>query len=62
MDWRYYAEKLRKARFDLDESEIKPYLPLERIIEAAFYVRIGCSGSPSRHATTCRSIRRTCAF
>jgi len=36
-DWRYYAEKLRKARFDLDESEIKPYLPLERIIEAAFY-------------------------
>ncbi|TMJ03254.1 MAG: M3 family metallopeptidase [Alphaproteobacteria bacterium] len=37
-DWRYYAEKLRKARFDLDESEIKPYLPLERIIEAAFYV------------------------
>jgi peptidyl-dipeptidase Dcp len=36
-DWRYYAETLRKARFDLDESEIKPYLPLERIIEAAFY-------------------------
>src|SRR5438270_7176668 len=36
-DWRYYAEKLRKARFDLDESEIKPYLPLDAIIEAAFY-------------------------
>jgi peptidyl-dipeptidase Dcp len=36
-DWRYYAEKLRKARFDLDESEIKPYLALESIIEAAFY-------------------------
>ena len=36
-DWRYYAEKLRKARFDLDESEIKPYLRLESIIEAAFY-------------------------
>jgi peptidyl-dipeptidase Dcp len=36
-DWRYFAEKLRKARFDLDESEIKPYLPLERMIEAAFY-------------------------
>ncbi|HMK79712.1 MAG TPA: M3 family metallopeptidase [Xanthobacteraceae bacterium] len=36
-DWRYYAEKLRKARYDLDESEIKPYLPLDRIIEAAFY-------------------------
>jgi peptidyl-dipeptidase Dcp len=36
-DWRYFAEKLRKARYDLDESEIKPYLPLDSIIEAAFY-------------------------
>jgi len=35
-DWRYYAEKLRKARYDLDEAEIKPYLQLDRIIEAAF--------------------------
>ena len=36
-DWRYFSEKLRKARYDLDEAEIKPYLPLESIIEAAFY-------------------------
>src|SRR5262249_38273192 len=36
-DWRYFSEKLRKARYDLDESEIKPYLPLENMIEAAFY-------------------------
>lgn len=36
-DWRYYAEKLRKAEFDLDETEVKPYLPLDNIIEAAFY-------------------------
>ena len=36
-DWRYYAEKLRKARYDLDEAEIKPYLQLDRLIEAAFY-------------------------
>ncbi len=35
-DWRYYAEKLRKARYDLDEAEIKPYLQLDRIIAAAF--------------------------
>jgi peptidyl-dipeptidase Dcp len=35
-DWRYYAEKLRKARYDLDEAEIKPYFQLEKIIEAAF--------------------------
>ncbi len=35
-DWRYYAEKLRKARYDLDEAEIKPYFQLDKIIEAAF--------------------------
>jgi peptidyl-dipeptidase Dcp len=36
-DWRYYAEKVRAAEFDLDEAEIKLYLPLDRMIEAAFY-------------------------
>lgn len=35
-DWRYYAEKVRKARFDLDEAELRPYLQLENMIEAAF--------------------------
>jgi peptidyl-dipeptidase Dcp len=35
-DWRYYTEKLRKAKFDLDEAEIKPYFQLDKIIEAAF--------------------------
>jgi peptidyl-dipeptidase Dcp len=36
-DWRYYAEKLRKARHDLDEADLKPYLQLDNIIAAAFY-------------------------
>jgi peptidyl-dipeptidase Dcp len=36
-DWRYYAEKLRQERCDVDEAEIKPYLNLDRMIEAAFY-------------------------
>ncbi len=36
-DWRYYAEKLRLRRCDVDEAAIKPYLNLERMIEAAFY-------------------------
>jgi peptidyl-dipeptidase Dcp len=35
-DWRYYAEKRRKAEFDLDEAEIKPFFQLDRMIEAAF--------------------------
>ena len=36
-DWRYLAEKRRKAEFDFDEGETKPYLQLDRIIEAAFH-------------------------
>jgi len=36
-DWRYYAEKLRHARYDFDESEIKPYLQLDKVIDAAFF-------------------------
>jgi peptidyl-dipeptidase Dcp len=36
-DWRYYAEKLRQRVCDFDEATIKPYLSLERMIEAAFY-------------------------
>lgn len=35
-DWRHYAEKLRRAEHDLDESEIKAYLPLDSVITAAF--------------------------
>jgi peptidyl-dipeptidase Dcp len=37
-DWRYYAEKVRKAKFDIDEGLIKPYLQLEHVIAAAFDV------------------------
>ena len=37
-DWRYYFEKARKAKFDLDESQVRPYLKLENVREGAFYV------------------------
>jgi len=36
-DWRYYAEKLRLARYDFDENEIKPYLELGKVLDAAFH-------------------------
>ena len=36
-DYRYYAEKVRKARYDLDENEIKPYLQLDRLREGMFW-------------------------
>lgn len=35
-DWHYYAERRREAEHDLDEAEIKPYLQLDRMIDAAF--------------------------
>ena len=36
-DWRYLAEKRRRQEFDFDEGELKPYLSLDRMIEAAFH-------------------------
>ena len=35
-DWRYYAEKVRQVRYDLDEATVKPYFPLNRMVEALF--------------------------
>ncbi|MCA0042698.1 M3 family metallopeptidase [Celeribacter litoreus] len=35
-DWRYYSAIRRKAEHDLDEAELKPYLQLEKMIEASF--------------------------
>ncbi|MGJ7041723.1 peptidyl-dipeptidase Dcp [Shinella sp. BE166] len=37
-DWRYYAEKQRSRKFNFSEAELKPYLQLEKIIEACFDV------------------------
>jgi len=35
-DWRYYTEKIRKARFDLDEETLRPYFSLDRVRDGAF--------------------------
>jgi peptidyl-dipeptidase Dcp len=35
-DWRYYAEKVRQAEYDLDETEVKPYFGLDNMVQAAF--------------------------
>jgi len=37
-DWRYYAEKERTARYDLDEEALRPYFKLENVRDGAFYV------------------------
>jgi peptidyl-dipeptidase Dcp len=50
-DWRFYAEKVRQVRYALDEAEVKPYFPLERITEAAF----DCAGAPVRPSFVARA-------
>jgi peptidyl-dipeptidase Dcp len=37
-DWRFYAEKLRQQRYQLDDAELKPYFALDRMLAAAFDV------------------------
>lgn len=37
-DWWYYAEKVRKAKYDLDEEQLRPYFKLENVREGIFYV------------------------
>jgi peptidyl-dipeptidase Dcp len=37
-DYRYYAEKVRLAKYDLDSNEVKNYLQLDKLREAMFYV------------------------
>jgi len=37
-DYRHYAEKVRKAKYDLDTNELKPYLQLEKLREGMFHV------------------------
>lgn len=37
-DWRYYADRARKAKFDFDENQIRPYLKLENVRDGIFYV------------------------
>jgi peptidyl-dipeptidase Dcp len=37
-DWRHYAERVRKERYDLDQNMLRPYFQLDRMIAAAFHV------------------------
>lgn len=36
-DWWYYAEKVKKEKFDLDESEIRPYFELKNVVDGILY-------------------------
>ncbi len=36
-DWLFYAEKVRKAKYDLDEAQLKPYFKLENVVDGMIY-------------------------
>ena len=36
-DWRFYAERVRAARYNVSDNEVRPYLQLDRILQGAFY-------------------------
>lgn len=37
-DWEYYAEKVRRAKYDIDENEVRPYFELDRVLkDGVFY-------------------------
>lgn len=50
-DWRYYTEKIRKQRFDLDEQAIKPYFSLENVRNGIFKVTKNLYGLKYRQLT-----------
>jgi peptidyl-dipeptidase Dcp len=37
-DWRYYAEKVKQARYALDENEVRQYFTLDNVLKGAYYV------------------------
>jgi peptidyl-dipeptidase Dcp len=51
-DYRFYAEQVRKAKYDLDANEVKPYLQLEKLREGMFWVAGRLFGFQFREVAT----------
>ncbi len=54
-DWRYYAEQVRKIKYDLNEAEIKPYFQLNNIINASFYTATRLFGITFHEVNGCET-------
>ena len=60
-DWRFYAERVRKERYDFDAAAVKPYMPLDSVIEAAFAGHVQLGGARthrSEPAPSCAAAER----
>jgi peptidyl-dipeptidase Dcp len=51
-DWRYYAEKVRKAQYDLSENQLKPYFQVDAVRQGAFATATRLWGVTFREITT----------
>src|ERR1700751_6390042 len=40
-DWERYSERVRKARYDLDDAEVKPYFQLDRVLQDGVFYAAG---------------------
>jgi peptidyl-dipeptidase Dcp len=61
-DWEYYAEKVRQAKYDIDEDEVRPYFELENVLKnGVFFTMNQLFGISFRSETTFRSIILTSA-
>ena len=62
-DWERYAEEVRKAKYALDDNQVKPYFEMKAVLEDAFSLLPTSSmASPSKSAKISPSIRRMCAY
>jgi peptidyl-dipeptidase Dcp len=41
-DWNFYSEQVRKAKYDLDESQVKPYFELTTVLEKESFAAKKC--------------------
>src|SRR5438045_6375181 len=59
-DWDFYSEKVRKARYAFDESELRPYYELNHVIlDGVFFAAGNFTDSTSKKATICQAIKPT---
>ena len=61
-DWDFYAEQVRAAKFSYDESQVRPYFEMNRVlVDGVLFAAQELYGITFKERTICRCISRTCA-
>ena len=55
-DYLYYAEKVRKAKYDFDQNQLKPYFELNRMIDASYYMAERLYGLSFKEVTASKTV------